>query len=169
MSSFIEYEVDLRTSLAKQLWNGRHKTADKTFIPGVLEFNLRVAQLAQSTLSSDRDQLAELQSQIEECRAAVLAWQCDLQALTKTLLPNNARSIGLGLKPETKTVRFSQECSRQLALLIAQFDDISCQAIVAERMRKDLGLAPEQRPTEPTKRFSKSIKAIIYAPRIPAA
>lgn len=94
-------------------------------------------------------------------------WQAELEKLNACLVPSNARLAGLGIRAETKRVRFSQKYTRQRASLIALFDDVGCRPIAAESMRKDLELEASQRPTEPTQRSSKAIKAIIHLPQPP--
>ncbi len=166
MPGFIEYKVGLSTSLAKQLWNGR-KANKKTFIPGILEFNERIVSLVKLNGGSGQKRISEIQESMKEVRAAMEEWRAELNTLPSELLPTNSEAVGIKLTKETKPVRFHQETTRQLALLIAQFDDLSCQAIIAEQLRQDLGLSFGLRPNEPTKRLSKKILAIIHSSRSP--
>ena len=162
MSSFTEYEVDLRTSLAKQLWNGREKKDGKTFIPGLLDFHQQIASLPPAPTSK---RIADIETTIAEIQRELFAWRSELAGLAMSLLPANTRYVSIGLKSEIKQIRFAQTTTRKLALLIAQFDEISCLAITVENSRNELGLMANHRPTEPTMRIAKRIKAIIHSPR----
>lgn len=154
------FEIQLRVARAKQLWSGRRASADKSFIPGAIDFALSL-----KTVDLEAEQNRELCSALQ---AAFLALDATLDrwdaALRKYETANQLEVKSAAFKKlRTEHVRVSFESSlaRRLAKAIHRFDRLAVQGAAADRFARDLDLEPRPFFGSSADVAARKIKAIL--------
>ena len=164
----VAYDVVLQTIAAQQLWAGRQADDSHKFIPGMLDFHHTVVALesaAEGGNEQARAKLKTLDRSIAKTRADTSHWQCDTERFARDALPANARAHTAAARTDTRTVRFADARSRQLAMLIASFDAAAQSALATAAMASDLQLTPPTTAQAGIHRQARQIRQLLYLPR----
>jgi len=164
----VAYDVVLQTVAAQQLWSGRQADDSHTFIPGMLDFHHTVIALASAAEGGNdaaRMTLDTLDRSIEKARAAIHDWRSETQRFARDALPTNAKVHIASESADTKPVRFADDRSRQLAMLIARFDEAAQNALATAAMASDLQLTPPVTAQAGIHRQARQIRQLLYLPR----
>ena len=166
----VAYDIALRTVAAQQLWSGRQADSSHKFIPGMLDFHHTVVAL-QSDIDSESNQakLASIDQAIERTKVGISEWQSKTAVFVREALPSNAAANPASNNGDSQSVRFGDVRSRQLAMLIAIFDEAAQSALVAASMANDLKLETPSTAQASIRKHAKQIRQLLYLPRARAS
>lgn len=162
-SANVAYEIALHTVAAQQLWSGRRAEKGQVFIPGIVDFHHAVTELEDS--QNDVDRLQQIDVSIRESRQALSEWHLRSDSYICGALPDNAMPATASAEPRRETLRFGDARSRQVAMLIARFDEACQAALDAASVARDVDGPAAPMAQGEIRRHAKQIRRLLYLPR----
>lgn len=162
-SSKVAYDIALHTVAAQQLWSGRRAERGQTFIPGIVDFHHTVTALEADAGAANR--LGGIDAGIQEVRAALREWRLQSDSFICAALPENTAPAIRNSEPKRESLRFGDARSRQLAMLIASFDEACQAALEAASVARDVDAPRAPSAQGEIRRHAKQIRQLLYLPR----
>ena len=163
LSSKVAYEIALHTVAAQQLWTGRRAAKGQTFIPGIVDFHHAVTALEKAAGAEER--LSEIDVGIQVARETLSEWRLQSDSFICGALPANAVPATSTHQPQRESLRFGDTRSRQLAMLIASFDEACRAALEAANVARDVDTPAAPAAQGEIRRYAKQLRQLLYLPR----